>query len=84
MHRFRRGVGRIIAAVAELSGKEAELQAERSQGGAGGGAERSQGGTGAGGAEPQAQALRVVPYYHTGADQVQPSPLLATLTLLTC
>jgi len=85
VHRFRRGVGRIIAAVAELSGKDAELQAElqaeRSQGGAG--AERSQDGAGAdgaAGAEPQ--ALRVVPYYHTGADQVPPSPLRGILTLL--
>jgi hypothetical protein len=67
VHRFRRGVGRIVAAVAELSTKEAELQAEcSSQHGASGGP----------------LALRVVPYYHTGADQVQPSPLRSILTLL--
>ena len=64
MHRFRRGVGRIVAAVAELSTKEAEREAERSQGAGG------------------PLALRVVPYYHTGADQVQASPPRGILTLL--
>ena len=42
MHRFRRGVGRIVAAVAEP------------------------------------HALRVVPYYHTGAEQVQPTSAEST------
>ena len=64
MHRFRRGVGRIVAAVAELGTEEAELGAERSQGAGG------------------PLALRVVPYYHTGADQVQASPPRCMLTLL--
>lgn len=60
VHRFRRGVGRIVAAVAELGTEEAELGAERSQGAGG------------------PLALRVVPYYHTGADQVQPTSAEST------
>ena len=91
VHRFRRGVGRIVAAVAELGGGEEEQQQEEQQAGRGaagrGAADRAaearaehaaQAVRAAGAARPGAaaggggRALRVVPYYHTGADQAPP------------